>query len=488
MQPLWVWRDARWGCARTRRRIYSQTQSDAARPVPFDTVKKIVIIGGGPAGIACATYAARYGADITMIEKDVVGGAAHLWDCVPSKAMIATGGAFNFLKNTESMGLEEVDPEVDPDALRERIASIEARLTNSNSSLLASQGVRIIRGKGTLKGPHEVIAETENGIEELHADVVVLSTGSRPRIPEWAPVDGTRVLTTRHAYPPPEFPEHLVVIGSGVTGVEFVHMFKSFGSDVTLIVSRQQVLPAKDPEVAAALEEDFLRRGVRLFKGARAEGIEVNGSEIKVVTDDGRTAIGSHALLAIGSVPNSDGLGLEEAGVELKWGYVDVDHNLVSSVPHIYAAGDLSGKLPLSSVASMQGRKIAEHAMGRHSGAHRHLDYDKAASAIFTEPEIADVGLAEADAFAEGRKIRVTKVPFSVSAKALINDDTRGFVKIVSDPATGVVLGGSIVGRHAAELISVLALAVNAGLTVTDIVESLLVHPSLAEALSEAAE
>ncbi len=169
-------------------------------------------------------------------------------------------------------------------------------------------------------------------------------------------------------------------------------------------------------------------------------------------------------------------------------GYVAVDHNCQSNVPHIYAAGDLSGKLPLSSVAAMQGRKIAEHAMGMHVGPHRHLDYDKAASAIFTVPEIADVGLAEADAFAEGRKIRVTKVPFSANAKALIEDDPRGFVKIVSDPATGVVLGGSIVGRHAAELISVIALAVTAGLRVNDIVESLLVHPALAEALADAAE
>jgi dihydrolipoamide dehydrogenase len=296
------------------------------------------------------------------------------------------------------------------------------------------------------------------------------------------------VLTTRDAYPPEELPEHLVVVGSGVTGVEFVHMFSSFGCQVTLIVSRQQVLPQKDPEVAAALEEDFLRRGVRLYMGARAIGIDVDGDKVTVRCDDGRTAAGSHALLAIGSIPNSEGLGLDAAGVKTDGGYVVVDHNCLSSVPGIYAAGDLSGKLPLSSVAAMQGRKIAEHAMGLHAGPHRHLDYEKAASAIFTVPEIADVGLAEADAFASGRKIRVTKVPFSANAKALIENDPRGFVKIISDPATGVVLGGSIVGRHAAELISVIALAVTAGLRVTDIVESLLVHPALAEALADAAE
>ncbi len=237
------------------------------------------------------------------------------------------------------------------------------------------------------------------------------------------------------------------MIGSGVTGVEFVHMFKSFGSDVTLVVSRQQVLPGKDPEVAAALEDDFLRRGVKLLKGARAIAIERTPDGVIVRCDDGRVVEGTHSVLAIGSIPNTEGLGLESVGVEMVDGYVQVDHNCRSTVPTIYAAGDVSGKLPLSSVASMQGRKIAEHAMGMHKRAHRHLDYDKAASAIFTEPEIADVGLAEVDAFAEGRKIRVTKVPFSVSAKALINDDPRGFVKIISDPATGVVLGGSIVGR-----------------------------------------
>jgi pyruvate/2-oxoglutarate dehydrogenase complex dihydrolipoamide dehydrogenase (E3) component len=450
--------------------------------------KRFVIIGGGPAGNQAATHAARFGAEVTLVERDIVGGAAHLWDCIPTKAMIATGGALRLINDAEGMGLTEVQASLDFDALRARIDGIEERLRHSVVGLLESQGVQLVAGTARLKGPHEVVVETTNGLLELDADVIVLSTGSRPRVPEWAPVDGRRVLTTRDAYPPPELPEHLVVIGSGVTGVEFVHMFSSFGSRVTLIVSRQQVLPQKDAEVAAALEQDFLERGVKLLKGARAVGLDLEPEGVTIRCDDGRSAFGSHALLAIGSVPNSEGLGLDDAGVEHDNGYVVVNHNCQSNLPHIYAAGDLSGKLPLSSVAAVQGRKIAEHAMGLHVGPHRHLDYDKAASAIFTVPEIADVGLAEADAFAEGRKIRVTKVPFSANAKALIEDDPRGFVKIVSDPATGVVLGGSIVGRHAAELISVIALAVTAGLRVNDIVESLLVHPALAEALADAAE
>ncbi|HEX7443499.1 MAG TPA: FAD-dependent oxidoreductase, partial [Acidimicrobiales bacterium] len=402
--------------------------------------KRFVIIGGGPAGNQAATYAARLGAEVTLIERDIVGGAAHLWDCIPSKAMIATGGALSQINRARGMGLSDVSASLDFDALRERIAAISEKLRSSVSGLLESQGVRLVQGTGRMVGPHEVEAATADGPLRFEADVVLLSSGSRPRIPDWAPVDGERVLTTRDAYPPPELPGHLVVVGSGVTGVEFVHMFSSFGCEVTLIVSRQQVLPQKDPEVAAALEEDFLARGVRLYMGARATGIDVVGDDVTVRCDDGRSATGTHALLAIGSIPNSEQLGLAEVGVETdRAGYVVVDHNCLSSVPGVYAAGDLSGKLPLSSVAATQGRKIAEHAMGLHAGPHRHLDYEKAASAIFTVPEIADVGLAEADAFASGRKIRVTKVPFSANAKALIENDPRGFVKIISDPATGVV-------------------------------------------------
>jgi NAD(P)H dehydrogenase (quinone) len=449
-----------------------------------------VIIGGGPGGYTAASHAAKLGAEVTLIEREVIGGAANLWDCIPSKAMIATGSALNMIDKSEEMGLTDVKAHLDFGALRQRIVSIEDRLEHSVTSLLESQGVRVLRGTGRLVGPNEVVADTAEGEISIHADALLLATGSRPRIPDWATPDGDRVLTTRDAYPPKELPEHLVVIGSGVTGVEFVSMFASFGCDVTLIVSRQQVLPQKDPEVAAALETHFLDRGVRLYKGARAEGIErTEDGGVRVLCDDGRSATGTHALLAIGSIPNSEGLGCETAGVDVNdWGYIDNNHHLQTNVPHIYVAGDLSGRLPLSSVASMQGRKIAEHVMGLHTREHRHLDYDKAASAIFTEPEIADVGLAEADAFAEGRKIRVTKVPFSTTAKALINNAPRGFVKIISDPATGVVLGGSIVGRHAAELISVIALAVTAGLKVEDIVDSLLVHPSLSEALAEAAD
>lgn len=448
---------------------------------------RLVIIGGGPAGNTCATVAATLGAEVTLVENEVIGGAAHLRDCIPSKALIATGGELSDLHRAPEMGLT-AQGELDVQALKRRVETIQEHLHTSVCELLTSQGVRLLSAAGRFKDDHTVVVETGDGPEEIEADFIVVATGSRPRIPEFAAVDGERVLTTRDCYPPPEIPEHAVIIGSGVTGVEFTHMFASLGSKVTLLVSRQQVLPIKDAEVASVLEEAFLDRGVALLKGARASAIERQGSSVRVSCEDGRVIEGSHAVLAVGSVPNTEDLGLGDVQVILDpAGYVVVNHNCISSVRHIYAIGDVSGKLPLSSVAAMQGRKIAEHLMGMHNRPHRNLDYDKAASAVFTEPEIADVGLAEAEAFANGRKIRVTKVPFTANAKALIKGDPRGFVKIISDPATGVVLGGSIVGQNAAELIGVIALAVTTGLKVTDIVDSLLAHPTLSESLADAA-
>ena len=277
----------------------------------------------------------------------------------------------------------------------------------------------------------------------------------------------------------------MIIVGSGVTGVEMVHIFSSLGSKVTLLVSRHHVLPHRDTEVAMVLEEDFIDRGVTLLKGSRANAARRDGDIVVVTTEDGREVRGSHCLLAVGSVPNTQDLGLEDIGVEMNRGYVEIDEFQRTSLPHIYAGGDIAGKMPLSSVASQQGRIVAKHLMDRNV---EPLDYGKVAQAIFTRPEIASVGLEEVDAAAEGRKVRITKVPFAANPKALIVGDPRGFVKVISDPATRIVLGGTVVGRHAAELVAPIALAVNARLKVDVLFDSVMVHPSLSESVSEAAE
>ena len=445
----------------------------------------LLIIGGGPAGTQAASTAATKGARVTLVEKDIVGGAAHLWDCIPSKTMAASALRHTSVRNAVKLGLINDPGTVDPGMLSSRIKEITSDINHSWIELLTDQKVDLIEGTGRFAGHHTVVIDTIEGERQVAFDKALISTGSRPRVPDWAPVDGKRVLTTRDCYDLGAVPEHMIVIGSGVTGVEFTHIFEAMGSEVSLVVSRQQILPHRDAEVAAVLEEGFIERGVHLIIGARAETIDVTDDTVTVRCDDGRVIDGSHALLAVGSVPLSDGLGLENAAVETERGYIVVDEFQRTTASHIYAAGDVTGQMPLSSVASMQGRKIAHHALGLPT---QPLDYDKVTEAIFTEPEIASVGLAEVDAAAQGRKVRTTKVPFTSNERSVLQDFTKGFVKVTSDPATGIVLGGTIVGHRASELIGTIALAVQARVTTQTLVETLLAHPSMIEAISDAAE
>lgn len=447
---------------------------------------RFVIVGGGPAGHAAATSAATLGARVTVVEDSIVGGAAHLWDCIPSKAMVASSMRIAAIRSADRLGLSDAGHvNLDMGRLVDRLDHITSSLANGFTSMLTSQGVEIVEGRGRFVDTNRVEVDTTAGIRALDFDVALVSTGSRPWVPDWTEADGRRILTTRHAYHLEELPEHIVIVGSGVTGVEMVHIFSSLGSQVTLLVSRHHVLPHRDAEVAAVLEEDFLERGVRLLKGSRASSIRLTDDGVEVGTEDGRKVAGSHALLAVGSVPNTASLGLEDIGVDVELGYVSVDEWQRTSLDHIYAAGDVTGQMPLSSVATMQGRKIALHVTGHEVTP---LDLNRVSQAIFTEPEIASVGLEEVDAAAEGRKVRITKVPFAANPRALIQANPRGFAKVISDPATRVVLGGTVVGHHASELIATIALAVQARLRVDMLVETLMVHPSLAESIAEAAE
>lgn len=451
-----------------------------------ESFTQLLIIGGGPAGTQAATVAAAKGAHVILVEKEIVGGAAHLLDCIPSKTMSASALRHTSVRNAAKLGLINAVGSVDPSVLSERINEITNDINENWIELLASQRVEIVNGTGRFLSPNQAILETAGVQRTVRFENAMISTGSYPRIPEWAPVDGKRVLTTRDACHLDQIPEHLIVVGSGVTGVEFTHIFESMESQVSLVVSRQQILPHRDPEVAAVLEEDFLERGVRLVKGARAESIEVNGSEVTVFCDDGRKIRGSHALLAVGSIPASADMGLESAGVEVNpHGFIPVDQFQRTSASHIYAAGDVTGQMLLSSVASAQGRKIARHLLNLPV---QPIDYTRVPEAIFTEPEIASVGLVEVEAAALGRKLRTTKVPFASNARSVLQHVERGFVKVTTDPATGVVLGGTIVGHRASELIGVIALAVQARVTAQTLLETLMVHPSMVEAITEAAE
>lgn len=447
---------------------------------------RFVIIGGGPGGLMAATTAASLGARVVLVEDSVVGGGAHLWDCIPSKTMAATAATKDMVDRAAQLGVVGASGEVDQKRLAERISNICSDINIGFLELLLSQDVRIVRGRGRLVGGDRVAVDTDEDTLEYRFDYCVISTGSAPRVPDWAPVDGDRVRTTRQVYDMEVAPEHLVIVGSGVTGVEFTHIFRSLGSEVTLIVSQQQILPHRDPEVASVLQMDFLKRGVKLVIGAYASGVHLTDSGVVVECNDGRRVEGSHVMLAVGSVPLTKNMGLEEAGVQLsRTGHIYVDAYQRTSVPNIYAAGDCTGRLPLSSVASLQGRKIAYHALGYPVTP---LDYSNVAAAVFTSPEIASVGLEDVTAAAKGRKVRTTKVPFAANPRSVLQGEEEGFVKVISDPATRVVLGGTIVGTRASDLIGIIALAVQADVTTDNLLEALMVHPSLSESISEAAE
>ncbi|MBN2113102.1 MAG: NAD(P)/FAD-dependent oxidoreductase [Acidimicrobiia bacterium] len=445
-----------------------------------------LVIGGGPAGGAAAAAAAAGGVGVTLVEAEVVGGASQLRDCIPSKALVASANGLAGIRASGHLGSTEPGPlRPDPARLAERRHSIASLLSESLRGRLESLGVILLAGRARFLGPHTAVVAGADGAEqEVEFAHALIAAGSVPRVPAWAEPDGERVLTSRQAYRLGEAPEHAVIVGAGATGVEFAHILSSLGSRVTVLASRGRVLPQADPEASAVLEEEFSERGVVVMRGARARGLRKSEGVIEVAAEDGRTAAGSHVLLAVGLQPAIAGLGLEAAGVEVCDGAVVVDARQQTSVPHISAAGDVTGGLMLSSVGAAAGTVVGRRVAGLPV---EPVDSSRAAQAVYTEPEIAWVGLQEAEAAAIGRRVKVTRAPFAANPRALMAARPRGFVKLISDPTSGVLLGGLVVGRQATELVGIVALAVQAGLRRGILADTLLAYPSLAETLAAAA-
>jgi pyruvate/2-oxoglutarate dehydrogenase complex dihydrolipoamide dehydrogenase (E3) component len=446
---------------------------------------RFLVIGGGPAGGAAAAVAAAGGAEVTLVEAEVMGGSSQLRDCIPSKALVASADNLASIRAGGHFGRSDPGPLV-PDVARlaERRLSVASLLSASLVGRLEALGVTLEAGRARFTGPASAALRTRAGEREVEFDRALIATGSAPRVPEWAEVDGEQVITSRQAYTLPTTPERPVVIGAGATGVEFTHIFSSLGARVTLLTARGRVLPDNDEEAAAALEEEFAERGVTLLRGARARSARRRNGGVEVATEDGRVVIGSHALLAVGLRPVCDDLGLEAAGVARAGEAVAVDALQRTSVPHIYAAGDVTGGLMLSSVAAAQGTVVGRLVLGEEPTP---VESQRAAQSVFTEPELAWVGLQESEAAGQGRRVRVSRVAFTTNPRALLQPRPRGFIKLISDPATDTVLGGTVVGRHAGELVGILALAVRAGLGRQVLGETLMAHPSLAESIAVAA-
>jgi dihydrolipoamide dehydrogenase len=353
---------------------------------------------------------------------------------------------------------------------------------------LAAAGVKVISGHGRLDGTHTVIVSTEEGgtdFDRLEADTIIISVGASPRTLESAKPDGERILTWTQLYNLTSIPEHMIVVGSGVTGAEFASAYRALGSEVTLVSSRDQVLPGSDADAAAVLEDVFIRRGMHLRSKARAESVTRTVKGVLVTLADGSTIEGSHALIAVGSVPNTAGLGLEEAGVEMDDdGRVHVNRVARTSVPNIYGVGDCSSVLPLASVAIMQGRTAVFHALG---DAVEPFDERMVASNVFTQPEIATVGWSQADIEAGTIRGTVYKLPLTANPRAKMQGIRDGFVKLICTTTSGTVIGGVIVAPRASELILSVALAVEHRLTVDDVARSFAIYPSISGSIVDAA-
>jgi dihydrolipoamide dehydrogenase len=455
---------------------------------------RIVIIGGGPAGYEAALVAAARGAEVTVVDSDGIGGACVLWDCVPSKTLIASTGVRTELRRAAPLGFDIAveDAKISLEQIHNRVKTLAKSQSTDIGHDLLRAGVNVVQGRGELVDDvsglahHRVkVTSVDGRVGVLKADVVLIATGASPRVLPNAKPDGERILNWRQLYDLTDLPEHLVIVGSGVTGAEFCNAYTELGVPVTVVASRDQILPHEDSDAAAVLEEAFAERGVRLVKNARAESVVRSGDGVTVTMADGRTVEGSHALMTVGSVPNTGGLGLERVGLELGPGnYLTVDRVSRTAAAGIYAAGDCTGLLPLASVAAMQGRIAMYHALGE---AVSPIRLRTVAAAVFTRPEIAAVGVPQTAIDNGTVAARTLMLPLNTNARAKMSLLRLGFVKIFCRPATGVVIGGVVVAPIASELILPIALSVQNNLTVTDLAQTLSVYPSLSGSIIEAA-
>lgn len=458
-------------------------------------MNRVVIIGGGPGGYEAAHVAAQLGAEVVVVDSDGLGGSAVLTDCVPSKTLIAAAEVMEEVSSAVEFGITYHDDPADASAshmrvdlarINSRVKALAAEQSADIAARLERDGVRIVRGRGRLDGPHTVVVDlNDGGTERLEAGSVLVSVGAAPRTLPTAVPDGERILTWEQVYDLDEVPDHLVVVGSGVTGAEFASAYLALGIPVTLVSSRDRVLPGEDADASAVIEEVAVRRGMNVLSNSRMESVVRDGDGVTVTLTDGRTVNASHCILALGSVPKTAGLGLEEAGVVLDdGGFVKVDRVSRTSARGVYAAGDCTGVFMLASVAAMQGRVAMRHHLG---DAVVPLDLGKVSSNVFTSPEIATVGVTQQAVDSGEVDAEVVMLPLAGNARAKMQGIRDGFVKLICRPGTGNVIGGVVVGPKASELIHPLSVAVSESLTADQLAQAYTVYPSLSGSVAEAA-
>ena len=456
---------------------------------------RVVIIGGGPGGYEAARTAAQLDAEVILIEERGVGGNAVLTDVVPSKTLIATAEAAQRVAVAQSLGLEfsvegkKVNPhvEVDLKTLNQRLLSLAQDQSQDMREALVEDGVRIIDGRGRLDGNHHVVVEPSAGgeSERIEAKTIIVAVGASPRELPDARTDGERILNWKQLYNLEELPEHMIVVGSGVTGAEFASAYLQLGSKVTLVSSRDKVLPGNDSDAAELLEKVFTTGGMNLLRNARAKRVKNAGQAVEVELADGTTLTGSHCLMAVGAIPNTQGLNLEEAGIVLNdTGHVVVNKVARTSRANVYAIGDCSTSMPLASVSAMMGRTAVYHTLGDVATPTR---LRNVASNVFTSPEIASVGWSEQEIKDGLVRGEVATIELETNPRAKMEGISEGFIKLFASVGSGTVIGGVVVAPRASDLIYPIAVAIENRLTVDQLAKTYTVYPSLSGSIAEAA-
>jgi dihydrolipoamide dehydrogenase len=464
------------------------TQSNGSRV-------RVVVLGGGPGGYEAALVAAQLGADVTVVDRDGLGGAAVLTDVVPSKTLIATAEVMTLVDGAHELGVRIPSSGSGPGRtgvggdLCVDLAAVNRRVQAQSADIrvrLEAEGVRVVAGTGSLDGPNRVrVVEPGGSVTTFEADTTLVCVGARPRAMDAAIPDGERILSWTQLYDLESLPDRLVVVGSGVTGAEFASAYHALGSEVVLVSSRERVLPGEDADAAAVLEAVFARRGLTVLSRSRASSVQRTSGGVLVTLADGRTVEGSHALMAVGSIPNTAGLGLEAAGVALSAsGHLEVDRVSRTGARGIYAAGDCTGVLALASVAAAQGRIAMYHCLG---DAVAPLDLRTVSATVFTAPEIAAVGWSQREIEAGDVRARTVKLPLATNARAKMQGVHDGFVKLFCGARSQEVLGGVVVAPRASELIFPVTVAVAQRLTVDEVASALTIYPSLSGSIAEAA-
>lgn len=451
----------------------------------------IVVIGGGPGGYVAAIRAAQLGQKVAVVEREALGGVCLNWGCIPTKSLLRNAEVINLLGQGSDFGFKIDGLTVDYASAQKRSRQVSDRLVRGIGFLFRKNNVTHVAGTGTLLGPKQVKVEPSGQV--LEAENIIIATGARARSLPGMKIDGQRIITSREALELTVVPKRLVVAGAGAIGMEFAYLFRSYGAAVTVIEMLPHLLPLEDEETAAEVARAFKRQGINTLVNTRTESVEATDSGVRLrvvdqATGQEQSMEADVVLVAIGVAPNSEGIGLEAAGVATdKRGFIVVDEYLRTNVPGIYAIGDVTGKLLLAHVASAQGIVAAEHIAGHETRPLREGDYVFMPRATYCHPQVASIGYTEAQAREKGFEIKVGKFPFIANGKALGLGERDGFVKIIADAKYGEILGAHMVGPEVTELLPELVLAHTWELTTDEIARTVHAHPTLAEVLMEAA-